>query len=235
MRSFIHFVLLAATAAAPLAAQGWQGDRVQAGREMRGDRGDVARGDYRAGQDQRDVTRDGRDQRDAYRDREAARDTRDGAYREDRRDARQDWRDNREDRRDDRRDWRDGRGRDDRGYANGRGYGYGRGDDRGRGWNNNWRNDRRYDWQGYRTSNRNLYRMPRYAGPRGYDRGYSRWSPGSRIQPYFYGESYWINDPFRYRLPPAYGGYRWVRYYNDVALVDIRSGLIADVIYSFFF
>lgn len=238
MRNIIRFVLLAATAAAPLAAQGWQGDRAQTGQETRQNRPDVrgdrqnarpdaapvrneaARGDFRDGRPdragvQRDRGQPGGDRRDGYRD------------------GRQDGRDRADGRPGDRRNWQDNRGRDDRGN----GYAYGRGDNRDNrgGWDNRWRNDRRYNWQGYRSSNRNLYRMPRYAGPRGYDRGYSRWSAGSRIQPYFYGQSYWINDPYRYRLPPAYGGYRWVRYYDDVALVDIRSGLIADVIYSFFY
>ncbi|TVV69872.1 RcnB family protein [Sphingomonas solaris] len=78
-----------------------------------------------------------------------------------------------------------------------------------------------------------MYRAPRYYGPRGTD--YSRWSRGYRVQPYFYGQNYWIADPWRYRLPPAYGSYRWVRYYDDVALIDVRSGLIEDIIYAFFY
>jgi hypothetical protein len=35
-------------------------------------------------------------------------------------------------------------------------------------------------------------------------------------------------------LPPAYGPYRWVRYYDDVLLVDIRSGYVVDMINNFF-
>ncbi len=35
-------------------------------------------------------------------------------------------------------------------------------------------------------------------------------------------------------LPPAYGSYRWVRYYDDVILVDLRSGYVVDVIHDFF-
>ena len=101
-----------------------------------------------------------------------------------------------------------------------------------RGWNNDWRNDRRYNWQDYRRGNRDRFLLPRYYGPRGYD--YRRWSPGYRIDPYFYGRGYWISDPYAYRLPPAYGSYRWVRYYDDVLLVDITSGLIRDALYSFF-
>ena len=97
-----------------------------------------------------------------------------------------------------------------------------------------WRTDRRYGWQDYRQRNRSVYRVPRYYGPRGYAYSYRRWSPGYRIQPYFYGSSYWISDPWYYRLPPAYEPYRWVRYYDDVLLIDITTGLIEDIIYDFF-
>ena len=105
--------------------------------------------------------------------------------------------------------------------------------DNDRRWSNNWRNDRRYDWNSYRSSNRSHYRMPRYYAPyRGYN--YSRLSIGIFLNSGFYGNNYWINDPWSYRLPPAYGGYRWIRYYNDVLLVDTYTGEVADVIYNFF-
>jgi hypothetical protein len=35
-------------------------------------------------------------------------------------------------------------------------------------------------------------------------------------------------------LPAAYGSYRWVRYYDDVLLVDVRNGRVVDVIRDFF-
>jgi hypothetical protein len=50
----------------------------------------------------------------------------------------------------------------------------------------------------------------------------------------FFGQNYWISDPFYYRLPEVYGPYRWVRYYDDALLVDIYSGQVVDVIYDFF-
>lgn len=107
------------------------------------------------------------------------------------------------------------------------------GRDNDRRWSNNWRQDRRYDWSGYRNSNRNLYRMPRYFAPyRGYN--YSRLSIGFVLGSGFYGSNYWINDPWSYRLPPAYAGYRWIRYYDDVILVDTYTGEVADVIHNFF-
>ena len=41
-------------------------------------------------------------------------------------------------------------------------------------------------------------------------------------------------DASDYGLPPAYGPYRWVRYFDDVMLVDVRSGIVADILYDFF-
>lgn len=101
-------------------------------------------------------------------------------------------------------------------------------------WNRNWRTDRRYDWRDYRNNHSSIYRMPRYVAPRwGYS--YQRWYPGYRWDPGFYGSNYWITDPWYYRLPPVSGDYRWVRYYDDAVLVDIDTGEIIDIIYSFFF
>ena len=102
------------------------------------------------------------------------------------------------------------------------------------GWNHDWRNDRRYDWQRYRWSNRNLYRMPRYYAPYGYGYGYQRFGIGIYLDNVFFGSRYRISDPWRYRLPEARWPYQWVRYYDDVLLVDTRSGYVVDVIYDFF-
>ncbi len=63
---------------------------------------------------------------------------------------------------------------------------------------------------------------------------YSRINIGFRLDNLFFGSRYYINDPWRYRLPDVYGPYRWVRYYNDVVLVDIYNGEVVDVIYDFF-
>ena len=135
--------------------------------------------------------------------------------REERRDLREDRREDRADRREDRRDYRTDR-RDTR-----------------RDWNRDWRNDRRYDWQRYRYANRNLYRIGRYYSPYR-NHSYSRFSIGLRLGSGFYSDRYWINDPWQYRLPPAYAGTRWIRYYDDVLLVDMYSGQVLDVIYNFF-
>ncbi len=100
-------------------------------------------------------------------------------------------------------------------------------------WTNNWRNDKRYNWHSYREQNRNDYRPGRYYAPYR-DRNYSRISIGFSLGSGFYGSRYWINDPWQYRLPAAYGSYRWVRYYDDVLLVDVRNGRVVDVIPDFF-
>jgi len=125
-------------------------------------------------------------------------------WQQDRRDER------REDwRRDDRRDWR-------------------------RDWNrHSWRNDHRYDWQSYRYRNRNLFNLGNYYSPYRYHR-YSRFNIGFFLEPLFYRRNYWISDPWRYRLPSAPYGTRWVRYYDDVLLVDTWTGEVVDVIYNFF-
>jgi Ni/Co efflux regulator RcnB len=52
--------------------------------------------------------------------------------------------------------------------------------------------------------------------------------------PSYYRSSYWLNDPWRYRLPYAPPGYRWIRYYDDALLVDTWDGTVVDVIYGFF-
>ena len=100
-------------------------------------------------------------------------------------------------------------------------------------WSDNWRNDNRYNWRKYREQNRNYYRPGRYYAPYR-DRKYSRISIGFSLGSAFFGPRFWINDPWQYRLPAAYGSYRWVRYYDDVLLVDVRNGRVVDVIRDFF-
>lgn len=103
-----------------------------------------------------------------------------------------------------------------------------------RGDHGNWNrgNWDRNNWQVFRDRNRSLFHLPRYVGPRGYS--YRRFDRGYRLEPFFYAQQYWIDDPDEYQLPPAYGPYRWVRYYNDALLVNIYTGEVEDVMYDFF-
>lgn len=100
-------------------------------------------------------------------------------------------------------------------------------------WDNGWRGNNRYDWYAYRSHNRDVFRMGYYRSPYR-DWSYRRLGVGFFLDSLFYADSYWIGDPWRYRLPEVYGPYRWVRYYDDVLLVDTYSGEVVDVIYDFF-
>lgn len=99
-------------------------------------------------------------------------------------------------------------------------------------WSGNWRHDRRYDWYNHRHRNRSLFRLGFYLDPFGW--GYQRYNVGWRMWPSYYGRQYWLNDPWRYRLPYAPAGYRWVRYWDDAVLVDTWSGQVVDVMHNFF-
>lgn len=101
-------------------------------------------------------------------------------------------------------------------------------------WDRDWRRDQRYDWQRYRSNYRYVYRASPYYAPYGWDYGYRRFSIGFALWSGLYADQYWISDPYYYHLPPAYGSLRWVRYYDDALLVDIRTGYVVDVIYDFF-
>jgi hypothetical protein len=100
-------------------------------------------------------------------------------------------------------------------------------------WDTGWRNDGRYDWQRYRTYNRSIFSPGIYYSPFRSHR-YSRFGIGYQLDPGFYSSRYWITDPWQYRLPQPYPGTRWVRYYDDVLLVDVFTGEVVDVIYNFF-
>jgi len=94
------------------------------------------------------------------------------------------------------------------------------------------RREYRDDWRDYRGRHPDVYRGRAWEGPRGY-----RWHPvrvGYRFDPVFYDRRYWV-DPYRYHLRPVLGWQRWVRYGNDVLLIDVRSGRVLDVQSRFFF
>lgn len=149
--------------------------------------------------------------RDRQDIREERRDVREAQRRGDWRRVEGERRDLRDARREYREDLRDAR-RDRRDWG-----------DRDRRWGRN-------DWQSYRTQNRALYARGNWRAPF----RYNTFRPGVRIAPNYYGQRYWINDPWRYRLPPARANARWVRHYNDVILVDYRRGIVLDVIRNFY-
>lgn len=88
----------------------------------------------------------------------------------------------------------------------------------------------REDWQDYRRSHRDVYRAGNWNAPF----RYSRWNAGAQLRPAYYSSRYYIADPYRYRLPRPAVNQRWVRHYNDVMLVNVRTGRVMTVHRGFF-
>jgi len=99
-------------------------------------------------------------------------------------------------------------------------------------WSSNWRHNDKYDWYNWRRKHRSIFHLGFYYDPFGW--GYNPFQIGWRMWPSYYRSSFWINDPWYYRLPYAPPGTRWIRYYDDAILVDTWSGQVIDVIYNFF-
>lgn len=88
------------------------------------------------------------------------------------------------------------------------------------------------DWRDYRKAHRSTYQRGVYQAPRGLQ--YRPVAVGYRFQPAFYSNRYWVNNYGTYRLPSPGYNRRWVRYGNDVVLVDMRSGAVVRVVRNFF-
>lgn len=94
------------------------------------------------------------------------------------------------------------------------------------------RREGREEWRGYRDAHRDVFRMRPYPGPRGWT--YRPVTIGYQFAPSFYAQRFWIANPGFYRLPPPGPGLRWVRYGNDVVLVNLRTGRVVQVYNEFF-
>ena len=92
------------------------------------------------------------------------------------------------------------------------------------------RQEVREDWRDYRRSHRDVYRGGNWRAPF----RYNQWNVGVRLRPAYYNSRYYIDDPYRYRLPRPGVNQRWVRHYNDVLLVDTRSGRVIAAHRGFF-
>ena len=92
------------------------------------------------------------------------------------------------------------------------------------------RDYRRDEWRSYRNDHRGTYARGNWHAPY----RYQTFRVGGRIAPRYYSPRYVISDPWRYRLPRAQGYARWVRHYDDVLLVNIRTGIVRDVIRGVF-
>ncbi|HAF42083.1 MAG TPA: hypothetical protein DCG90_10020 [Sphingobium sp.] len=92
------------------------------------------------------------------------------------------------------------------------------------------RQEAREDWQDYRRSHRDVYRGGNWRAPF----RYTAWNRGAQLRPTYYSSRYYIADPYRYRLPRPGANLRWVRHYNDVLLVNVRTGRVMEVNRGFF-
>lgn len=55
---------------------------------------------------------------------------------------------------------------------------------------------------------------------------------GYRLRPAFYGSRYYITDYGSYHLPaPQHRWTRWIRYGDDLLLVNVRTGRVLDVVH----
>lgn len=94
----------------------------------------------------------------------------------------------------------------------------------------NARQEAREDWRDYRRTHRDVYRSGNWRAPF----RYSQWNVGAQLRPTYYSSRYYISDPYRYRLPRPGANLRWVRHYNDVMLVNVRTGRVMQVHRGFF-
>lgn len=90
----------------------------------------------------------------------------------------------------------------------------------------------RSDWQDYRRSHRNTFHRSAFHGPRGWT--YRPLGVGASLDRAFWGSSYRLNNWSTYRLPRPGPHLAYVRYGNDVLLINTRTGRVIQVYSSFF-
>lgn len=87
-------------------------------------------------------------------------------------------------------------------------------------------------WKVLRDANAEMFRRPAYVAPRGLP--HPRVSSGAQLEAAFYDRSFWIEDFGTYRLPRPARNQQYIRYRNDVLLVNVRSGQVIRVLPDFF-
>jgi Ni/Co efflux regulator RcnB len=74
---------------------------------------------------------------------------------------------------------------------------------------------------------------PVYVYPSGWH--YRRWPIGGHLPAVFLVPTYFYPDYVGLGLPPPPPGYNWVRYGPDLLLVNLRTGIVDDVVYGAFY
>lgn len=90
----------------------------------------------------------------------------------------------------------------------------------------------REDWRDYRKSHRNAFHRTAYVAPRGLK--YRPVAVGANLNKAFWGKPYWVSNYVTYRLPAPGAGRSYVRYGNDVLLINSRTGRVIRVYDQFF-
>lgn len=92
------------------------------------------------------------------------------------------------------------------------------------------RQEYREDWHDYRSRNRSAFHPARFNAPF----RYSNFNIGINLRPQYYQSRYYVNNYSAYRLPAPGYNLRYVRHYNDLLLVNIRTGKVANVYRGFY-
>jgi Ni/Co efflux regulator RcnB len=92
------------------------------------------------------------------------------------------------------------------------------------------REERREDWRDYRQGHKSNFRAEKFNAPF----RYHSFNIGIRLSPQYYGSRYFVSNTAYYRLPAPGHNNRYVRHYNDLLLVNIRSGRVIDVYRGYF-
>jgi Ni/Co efflux regulator RcnB len=88
----------------------------------------------------------------------------------------------------------------------------------------------RQDWREYKQRNRNAFRGSRFNAPF----RYRSFNSGVGIGTSYYAPRYRVNNYSNYRLPRPGRYQTYVRHYNDVLLVNTRSGRVVQVYRGFY-
>jgi Ni/Co efflux regulator RcnB len=89
------------------------------------------------------------------------------------------------------------------------------------------RRELREDRRDLREDRRDRRRSQYVAPYRGWS--YRAIAPGAQLRSGFYGSRYSV-DPARYRLRPVGRYQRWIRYGDDLVLVNVRTGRVIQVL-----
>lgn len=92
------------------------------------------------------------------------------------------------------------------------------------------RQDYREDWQDYRRDHRETFRGSRFNAPF----KYRSFNTGARLTVSYYQPRYYVNNYSAYRLKAPGYNQRYVRHYNDLLLVNVRTGVVVKAYRNFY-